>query len=123
MPLLEADEAFIKGKGYSFDVVDQPGMVHLILRDYPLPDAYVPQKVELLIRLPAGFPNAKPDMFWTIPTVQLARGGRPDRADVMETHAGRTWQRWSRHCQSWRAGIDDLQTYLTAIQNELLKGR
>ena len=123
MPLLEADEDFIKGKGYSYEVVDQPGLVHLLLHDYPLPEAYDPPKVELLIRLPAGFPNSKPDMFWTIPPVRLAGGGCPEGAGVAETHIGRSWQRWSRHCASWRPGVDDLQSYLAAIQNELAKGR
>ena len=123
MPLLASDQEFLVEKGYDFEVAEVGAMLHVILHGFPLPAAYLPRSVDLLIRLPAGYPNAQPDMFWTSPQVTLANGQSPNRADVNEPHGGRTWQRWSRHWATpWRPGVDGLNTFLTSIHSELAKG-
>jgi hypothetical protein len=51
-------------------------------------------------------------------------GGMPQACEARETYLGRNWQRWSRHWQvEWRAGVDNLETYIGAILHELNKGR
>lgn len=99
------------------------GEVHLIIHDYDFPAAYLPRKADLLIILPAGYPNAHPDMFWTYPDVKRANGAWPVNSDQHQAYGDRNWQRWSRHYQGqWRAGIDGLRSYLAAVRTEVAKG-
>ena|ERR1700737_3919482 len=121
--LPELDIEFLREKGFGFEEQQVGGEVHLIIRNFPLPPAYVPRTCDLLLKLPAGFPNANPDMFWTSPIVHLATGADPMSASVLEVCNGSTWQRWSRHCTSWRPGIDGLRSKLRSVQAELELGR
>ena len=120
----EIDRDYLTAKQYKYDIAVVDGWVNLIIHEYLLPAAYTPRVVDLLIRLPPGYPNSHPDMFWTSPDVRLVSGNNwPMRADVPEQYAGRSWQRWSRHFSGeWRPGIDNLRTYLASIRRELEKG-
>lgn len=122
MPLPELDADFLAGKGFKFEVKEEGGFLNLVIQGYQMPSAYKPASVDLLVRLPAGYPNAKPDMFWTRPNVALASGAVPTTANVQETHLGLPWQRWSRHGNGWRPGIDGLRSFLATIRSELEKG-
>jgi hypothetical protein len=121
--LPDADAEYLESKGYRFSEKTVVGWIHIIIRNFPLPAAYTPGSCDLLIRLPAGYPDASPDMFWTHPEVRLANGNWPTRADVRESFDGESWQRWSRHFppQSWRPGTDTLQSFLATIRLELAK--
>ena len=119
----EVDREFLASKGYKFSATRIGADVHVIIENFPLPEAYVPRAVALKIILPAGYPNANLDMFWTSPQVTLAAGGGPMRADTYEVHGGVSWQRWSRHFNvAWRQGVDDLRSFLATIRRELAKG-
>lgn len=118
--LTKPDERFLKSKGLDFEVVPDGQMFALIISGYPLPPGYDHDEVDLLLRLPAGFPDAPPDMFWMEPFVAYADGSAPSQTQVRESHYGRTWQRWSRHLAvAWRPGIDNLQSYLRLIRTDL----
>jgi len=121
--LPEVDVEFLSNKGYDFEEYQTGGEVHLIIHNFPLPPHYVPRTCDLLLKLPAGFPNANPDMFWTSPIVRLANGESPVAANVTEVYNGRAWQRWSRHSTSWRAGIDNLRSKIRSVKTELDQGR
>lgn len=121
--LPEEDHEFLSNRGLIFELVESGGWINLIIKGYQLPAAYAPESCDLLLRLPPGYPNSNPDMFWTTPGVHLRNGGVPLAAQVVETHNGRNWQRWSRHNQAWRAGIDNVQTKLRAVKTELELGR
>jgi hypothetical protein len=124
-PLLpEIDRDFLDGKEYAYGTTKgTDGSIHLVIRDYDFPAAYAPQKADLLIILPAGYPNSHPDMFWTCPDVKRADGAWPAASEHHEAHGGRNWQRWSRHYQGqWRAGTDGLRSYLAAVRHEIAKG-
>lgn len=120
----EIDAEFLAEKGYRFEVREGGGAVGVVIHDYAFPRLYVPERADMLIRLPAGYPSAKPDMFWTSPDVKLPSGAWPKSCEHHENHFGRTWQRWSRHFPDsrWRPGTDNLRSYLAAIRAELLKG-
>jgi hypothetical protein len=94
--------------------------VAVILPNYRLPNEFSPNVVEMLLRLPFGFPDSQPDMFWVFPHVTIA-GRTPEAATVVEQLLGRAWQRFSRHLPPgvWRPGIDDLQSYLALIATML----
>lgn len=121
--LTEADEKFLKSRELDFEVLPDGQMFSLIIKDYPLPAGYDRDKVDLLLRLPAGFPDAPPDMFWMEPFVAYADGSVPPQTDLREVHHGRTWQRWSRHLAiAWRPGVDNLRSYLRLIRTDLEAG-
>jgi hypothetical protein len=119
----EVDRDFLVEKGYKYTAKRVGGDVHVIIEGFSFPAAYTPQRSNLLIILPAGYPNANLDMFRTLPDVKLASGAWPQNADNREVHAGVSWQRWSRHFTSaWRQGIDNLRTFVASIRHELDKG-
>ena len=123
--LPEEDAAFLREKDYDVDLPEEGGWLLVVFRGFGLPEVYEPRTVDLLVRLPPGYPDANPDMFWTRPDVRLISGSMPQRADHHETYAGASWQRWSRHFArgNWRPGIDSLRTYMAALQRELAQGR
>lgn len=120
--LPELDKEFLDEKGFKFEVRPEGGFVNVVIHGYQLPATYKPAEVDLLIRLPPGYPNAKPDMFWTRPTVTLSNGGAPVTATVFETYLGLPWQRWSRHGNVWRPGVDGLRNFMTSTRREFEKG-
>lgn len=123
--LPEADRDYLEDKGYEHDVEQVGGFLHLIIHKFDLPEAYLPRTCDLLIRLPSGYPNGNPDMFWTRPDVKLTSGSWPLNADVPEHYNGLQWQRWSRHFPDdrWRVGVDGIDTYIAAVRRELSAGR
>jgi Prokaryotic E2 family E len=123
MPLPEADLQFLTTLGLQYDVTTEAAMTCVVLRSWPLLAGYATDSADLLVRLPAGYPDTAPDMWWFAPAVTLAGGGSPPATEVVETHLGRTWQRWSRHLQpgQWKSGIDGLQTYLALITTDVAR--
>lgn len=121
--LSAADEEFLRERGFEYEVSPDGQMFALVIRGYELPAGYEPLVVDLLLRLPSGFPDAAPDMFWTHPIVGYVGGGVPQATDARLDFNGRAWQRWSRHLVvAWRPGIDSLQSYLRLIRTDLEKG-
>lgn len=119
----ESDRDFLDEKGYAFVVSRADEATHLIISDFDLPDAYTPRTADLLIILPAGYPNAALDMFWTCPDVKLVNGAWPKQCEHHQTYGRRNWQRWSRHFQQpWRSGVDNIRTFVAAVRRELAKG-
>lgn len=98
-------------------------MTCLVIHEFPMPSGLSPAAVDLMVRLPPGYPDVPPDMFWCAPHVSRDDGGYPVAADVTETHLGRPWQRFSRHLPpgQWRPGTDGLQSYLRLVVRELEK--
>lgn len=122
--LPEPDARFLADKGIEFEAAVNSGMLCVTLKRFRLPDGYEPRDVDLLLRLPAGYPDASPDMYWVQPPVRLVRTGAfPAAADQMESHLGTTWQRFSRHLAPgvWRPGADTLQAYLALIATDLAR--
>ena len=119
--LPESDREFLDEKGYDFSLSQVGGNTHLIIHQVELTEAYTPRVVDLLIMIPPGYPNANVDMFWTRPVVTLANGAVPRATEHRQTYEDVEWQRWSRHI-AWRAGVDDLRSFLTAAKRELSKG-
>jgi hypothetical protein len=121
--LTDNDLAYLRSRDLDFEVQVESNMISLVIKGYALPAGYQPGEVDLLLRLPLQFPQVPPDMFWTDPVISYAGGGTPSQTQVRESYAGRTWQRWSRHFgrSRWRAGTDDLRSYLRLIRSTLEK--
>ena len=121
--LLEDDLRYLQGKQFEFQVIQDSSGLNVIITNFAFPTHYTPATGSLLIILPAGYPNANPDMFWTIPDVKLQSGAWPQACAEHEQHAGMLWQRWSRHFQiPWRPNVDGLHTFVACIKKELRKG-
>jgi Prokaryotic E2 family E len=121
--LSEADDRYLAGLGHRYEEATDGQMIAVVIYGYELPHGYVPRRVDLLLRLAAGFPDAAPDMFWTEPVVLYEDGTAPPATGDRLDYGGRIWQRWSRHlAQAWRPGIDNLQSYLRLIQTDLENG-
>ena len=114
------DIAYLKAKELSYEVVAEGGHLCLVISGYRLPTGYSATETDLLVRLPPGWPDSKPDMFWVNPPIAYANGTSPATAASNGTYVGRTWQRFSRHLANgqWRPG-DNLETWLTVIRKLL----
>ncbi len=121
MQLLEEDEAYLKEKGYNYQLVADGDMGCLVISGYILASGkYDRDAVDLLICIPKGYNDAKLDMYYVDPPLRLRASGQyPHKADHFEDHAKRKWQRFSRHLPQWRAGIDTLQNFLPFVHREL----
>ncbi len=123
LQLPEFDRDYLEEKGFDYDVIPSGGDLHIVIKDFEFPEAYSPRVADLMIILPAGYPGANLDMFWTSPDVMLASGVWPHQCEHHEQHHGRNWQRWSRHFRApWRQGVDGLRTFVASVRAELAKG-
>lgn len=103
--------------GIDFETVADDAGCCVILKRLNLPAGYDSEVADVLIRLPAGFPDTAPDMFWVDPALNLKGGGRPPGTEHHERHLDRVWQRWSRHIGGhWRPGIDTIRSYVAYIR-------
>lgn len=116
--LREQDQCFLDSLRFGHTVEVADGFVNVVLAEFPTPGLDQAQ-VDLLLRLPIGFPDATPDMFWVSPAL-TAKGAAIPGTEVTENHVRRSWQRWSRHIGGqWRPGVDNLETYLAYVRRAL----
>jgi hypothetical protein len=73
-----------------------------------------------LLRLPVGYPDIAPDMWWVDPPVCRDTGEPIAATQSIEVHVGRQWQRWSRHFAAgqWQAGVDRLEGFIALMSAE-----
>ncbi len=121
--LPSTDQGFLAERDITHEMRVEAGMTCVVLPGWSLPAGYDRQSVDLLVRLPAGYPDLPPDMWWFDPPVRLATGATVPATEATEQHLGRTWQRWSRHFQpgQWKSGIDGLESYIALIREELTR--
>ncbi len=123
--LPERDREFLDEKYPTYDVAEHGAELLVLLPEFDFPAAYSPRKADLLIVIPAGYPNAALDMFWAFPDVKLANGNWPQNCDHHGQYLNNSWQRWSRHFfqhRPWRVGVDNLRTFVATIKKELARG-
>ena len=102
----------LRQQGYLIEPVPDGQFTAVVFRDVQLPPGYNKQTADLLIRVPPGYPDAAPDMFWTSPDLLRADGSVPQMADVMEAYVDRTWRRFSWHRARWAPNVDWLGSQL-----------
>jgi len=93
------------------------GWTFLLFEHFSIPREYAPEAVRLLVKLPPGFPDAAPDMFWVQPPVCL-HGGAVPAGTTIEAVLGEPWQRFSWHLQpgSWRPGVSELRDFMRCVR-------
>lgn len=115
------DRAYLAEKALKYEEITAGGQRGVVFRQYPLPaGVFDADRADILILIPAGYPDIPPDMFHLIPWVRLtARNAYPNAADQPVTFNGQSWQRWSRHNNEWRPGVDGLWTMLKRVDYAL----
>lgn len=118
-----ADRAYLAEKGIAYEEKQDGAVKGVILKGRRLPDGrFDSAAADILIQLPPGYPDVAPDMFYLLPWVKLRQGGRyPNAANVAQSFAGQSWQRWSRHNSEWRPGIDGIWTMIKRVEDALEK--
>ena len=120
--LPEPDREFLARAGIAYrEFEDGTGMLNVELTGFDLPPGLNAQRANVLFRLSASYPDTPPDMWWVIPHLAPLKGGVIVATEMLETHDGRAWQRWSRHLDpsAWRSGIDGLESYVRLLRTEL----
>ena len=112
---------YLTERGIAFEEVEHGGAKAVILRAFALPPGrFDAPAADILILLPAGYPDNPPDMFHAMPWLRLVSPNRyPKAADQSVSFAGQSWQRWSRHNNAWRVGVDGIWTMLKRIETAL----
>lgn len=121
MQMLEQDEAYLKEKGFTFEVLPDGESCCVVIKGFVLTTGkYDRDVVDMMVCIPKGYNDAKLDNFYVDPELRLKSTKQyPDRANVFENHGARRWQRFSRHLPTWRAGVDTLRSFLPCICREL----
>lgn len=102
-----------------FECVPQSnGWTFLVIPDFSLPDGYSHDRAQVLVKLPPGFPDAAPDMFWVSPHVKTQSGGVPQGTST-EPLLDDQWQRFSWHLGpgAWRPGVSTLRDFMRCIRS------
>ncbi len=115
------DQHYLKSGTVEFLEVRDGDQVGLVLKDFALPDGgFDTEATDILILMPAGYPDAPPDMFYCHPWLRLkSSGALPKCADVPQNFSNLTWQRWSRHNTQWRPGKDGIWTMIKRVERAL----
>jgi len=122
MTLPALDQQFLDDRGIDHRIQVENGMVCIVMPSWQLPPGLNVTQTDLLLRLPAGYPDIPPDMWWVSPDVRRADGTVIPATEVTEQALGRSWQRWSRHFQpgQWQSGVDGLESFIALIRSEFL---
>jgi Prokaryotic E2 family E len=120
LPIL--DQQYLLDREIEHHVEIENSMVCVLFPNWQLPPGLSAAETDVLLRLPGGYPDIAPDMWWVSPAIHRADGAVIPATEVTEQCLGRTWQRWSRHFQAgqWQSGIDGLQSFLALIRSEFL---
>lgn len=115
------DRQYLESKGLSFEEVIDGQQKGIVIKGFKLPSGrYDTEQADILILFASGYPDAPPDMFYLQPWVKLLPGLKyPKAADQALVFNSQKWQRWSRHNNEWRPGIDGIWTMLKRIENAL----
>ena len=99
------DRAYLESTYESFSVFAEDNHVCVVINAFELAHGLEPGHSDLLIRLPGGYPDRHPDMFWFADAITRTDGGSIRAIGSTMTVGGRVWHRWSRHMKTdeWSA--------------------
>lgn len=115
------DRQYFEDRGLLFEEVVNGTQKGVIIRGFQLPPGrYDIGQADILILIPPGYPDIPPDMFYLLPWARLVQAARyPRAADQPFQFNSQTWQRWSRHSNEWRPGMDGIWTMLKRVEYAL----
>ena len=112
---------YLTGRGVRFEEHEEAGQKAVIVKGFRLPAGrFDVPLADILILLPSGYPDCPPDMFYTLPWLTLAGTNRyPNAAGTSQEFHRHSWQRWSRHNNEWRPGVDGIWTMIKRVETAL----
>lgn len=112
---------YLVKRGVPFEEHEEGDQKAVILKAFALPTGrFDAPSADILVLLPSGYPDTPPDMFYVTPWLKLASSNSyPNRADQSFEFGRRNWQRWSRHNNEWRTGVDGIWTMIKRIETAL----
>ncbi len=126
--LPEEDRDWLASLGLTYELVGAGNILGVIISGWPVPLGYDVERVDVHVRIEAGYPDTQIDMAYFDPPLTRL-DGCVIGATCSEVFDGRSWQRWSRHrtpANPWRPGIDSLETHFALVDDwlarELAKG-
>lgn len=109
-----------------------PGVRHnqnfdwVVVEDVTLSAGYNRDTTDILLIIPAGYPETPPDNFWVPPGLRLENDGQPDAFNPNHrTHEGEEWDRFSWHeDDGWAPSKDvkdgsNLLTFMRTVEERL----
>jgi hypothetical protein len=118
-PRLSQELAALEDGLLRIEIIEDSDFVNVVFKDFLIGAPFNLSASDLLIRVPRAYPDTGPDMFWASPNLLLADGRVPRGGESMETHAGRSWRRFSWHQASWRPTSDNLHSHLEFVRKRL----
>jgi len=115
--LPEQDVEFLELSGYQWEAIQEGNRKWLIIYNFPVPEGYHINSVNIGLDITPGYPVAQIDMVYFDQPVQL-KNNRQIRATAYQPILGKNWVRWSRHRTGenpWRPGLDDVCTHLQLV--------
>jgi hypothetical protein len=89
-----------------------------------LPEGWNVKSTTVRFIAPVGYPQSKPDCFWTDPNLRLVGGLNPQNTGPNPLPNGPNPQLWfSWHTLRWSPNFDSLLTYLRVIKHRFLQVR
>jgi hypothetical protein len=119
------DQAFLRERGVVWELIPDPARNQscLVIKGFDVSGGgFAPATTDLMVRIPVGYPMTPLDMWYCDPPIRFrATGQYAPASDYVESHAGRNWQRFSRHLNQtpWQPGVDSLRSFFVHIQREL----
>lgn len=116
------DVEFLENKGLQWETLSENGLQWLIIHDYPVPEGYNTQAVQIALQIVPNYPVAEIDMAYFYPQLSK-KNGKGIYALSQQSIDGKIFQRWSRHRQpgQWRPGLDNISTHLILVENWIEK--
>lgn len=114
------DRRYLTQRDVTFEEIEQPQKA-VVLLGFKLPtERFDATNADILILLPASYPDCAPDMFYALPWLRLAGSSNyPRAANAALDFRGQNWQRWSRHNAAWRPGVDGIWTMMKRLETAL----
>jgi hypothetical protein len=94
------------------------------LRDFALPPGWNQPHTNVYFLVPAGYPVAQPDTFWTDPGLMSPSGGPPANTGSNQQPGippNLLWFSW--HPAAWNPNRDNLVNYVAFIRNRFEERR
>lgn len=116
--LPEQDEDFLLANSFEWEAIKDGRFNWVIISNYPVPEGYTIDKVNVALRIDPGYPVAQIDMAYFYPDLHLVSGKAIPAIQARQIIEGKNWQRWSRHRTGhnpWRPGLDDISTHLHMV--------
>ena len=74
-----------------------PNVTWILFKEFKLPSGWYKEYIELLIKVPSGYPSIPPDNFFVPTGFKLASGQPIDRCTLVAPFLDKAWLQFSYH--------------------------